>query len=350
MSTAGRINDTSPARTRSPAHDGTVRHSRSASELGPPRARLSNILVTTGLFVALVAAPFSISSFTVLLLAEVLILGLLAASLDLLVGYTGLPSLGHAAFYGTGGYVAGVIAIDVTPNVFVQLGAACCAGLVSAAVVGALAVRAHGIRFLMLTVAFAQIAFTVALTWDGTTGGSNGLFGIPYPSLLNETTGVMELEAYVFWYVLAVVAVGYLALRRVASSHFGQTLKGIRHNERRMSALGYGTYWDKLLAYTIAGGVAAVAGSLTVASQQFLSPADMGFEVSVLALMMVIVGGSGTVWGAFLGAAIVIAVREVAADILPGQGHLILGLLFVIVVFAFPRGLAGGLNRTKKHT
>ena len=282
--------------------------------------------------VLLVAAPFLLSGFRLRLLTEVLIFGLFAASLDLLLGFTGLVSLGHALFFGVGAYTAALVANQVTPQPLVLLVAAVVVAALVAVVTGALAVRARGVFFLMLTLAFGQLAFSLAESWTPVTGGANGL---PLPTL-PLLSGVVPF----YYYALAAFAVGYAALRRVVDSPFGRSLVGVRENEARMRAVGYDVRGVKLAAYVVAGAFAGFAGALYAQQQRFVSPGLVGFETAALVLVMVILGGRGTLVGPVLGAGVVLLLRdELSARF--ERWQLLLGLVFILVVYLLPRGLAG---------
>jgi branched-chain amino acid transport system permease protein len=282
--------------------------------------------------VALAAAPFFLVPYATSTLTRILVFALLVASLDLLVGITGLPSLGHAAYFGVGAYAAGWTAVHVTAAAPVPLLAGAVAGAVAAAAGGWVAVRASGVFFLMLTLAIAETIQQLAESWESVTGGSNGLYGIPATQ-----TGV----AAVHWYVLGGFLIGLLLLWAMAASPFGATLRGIRDNEPRMRALGYPTARYKLAAFVAAGTVAGLAGGLLAAQQRLVTPADLGFTTSALALLAVVIGGSGTLWGPCLGAAVVILIRDAAGPSLGGHGPLLLGLVFIAVVYLLPNGGAG---------
>ncbi|MGH3115015.1 MAG: branched-chain amino acid ABC transporter permease [Gaiellaceae bacterium] len=290
----------------------------------------------------LAAAPFAISDFRLFLLTEILIFGLVAASLGLLVGFTGLLSLGHAAYYGVGGYTAALVAMRVTENGPAALALAVLATALVAAGTGWLAVRTRGVFFLMLTLAFAQLLFVLALTWEPVTGGSNGLSGIPRTGLVPGDEGdTLASETNFYYYVLVAFLLGYVLLRRVGTSPFGRALVGIRENEARMRAVGYPVVRYKLASFCIAGAVAGYAGALFVQNTRFISPSNVSFEVSAFALIAVILGGVGTLYGPVLGAALVILLREELSSGFQEDWRLALGVIFVLFVYLVPRGFAG---------
>jgi branched-chain amino acid transport system permease protein len=290
---------------------------------------------------ALVVAPLLLAPFAVTTLTRMLVFALLAVSLDLLVGFTGLPSLGHGAYFGAGAYAAGWVAIHATPSGPVQLAAAVAAGALVAAVAGSVAVRARGVFFLMLTLAVGEIVEQLAESWREVTGGSNGLYGIP-AARVGGVSLIGDQELY--WWVLAVFALGYAALRCAAASPFGDSLRGIRDNEPRMRALGYRVYHYKLAAFVLSGAVAGLAGGLLTAQQRLVTPGDLGLGTSIPALLAVTIGGEGTLWGPCFGAAVVVLIRDYLGPTLGGHGALVLGAVFVAVVYVLPGGAARALG------
>jgi branched-chain amino acid transport system permease protein len=303
-------------------------------------------LATTVAAGALAAAPFFLAPYATTTLTRMLVYALLAASLDLLVGITGLPSLGHAAYFGIGAYAAGWFAGHVSPAAPTAVLVAAVAGAAAAAATGWVAVRSAGVFFLILTLAIAEIIEQLAESWEPVTGGSNGMYGIPATRVAGEP---LTQVAYLHWYVLAWFGVGLLVLWLLSASPFGATLRGIRDNEPRMRALGYRTVWYKLAAFVAAGAVAGQAGGLLATQQRLVTPADLGFTTSALALLAVVIGGAGTIWGACLGAALVVLVRDSFGPSLGGHGPLVLGLLFITVVYLLPRGVAGLRRPRRRH-
>lgn len=273
-------------------------------------------------------------------LTRILALALLAVSLDLLVGVAGMPSLGHAAPFGVGAYAAGITARELTPWAPATLVVAVVAGAVMSAAVGWLVVRSRGTYLLMLTLAVAELVHVLAGRWQEVTGGTNGLVGIPAITLMPGGEPV-RLAGIRYWYVLAVALLGYAVVSLVAGSAFGRSLRGVRDNEARMSSLGYSVFRLKYTVYVIAGAVGGAAGALWTAQARFVSPSDLGFEVSALALIAVVIGGRGSLWGAVLGSALVFYVRDEIGPLLGGRGPLLLGVVFVAAVFLLPRGFAG---------
>jgi branched-chain amino acid transport system permease protein len=305
----------------------------------PPRpSRGRGALIATVVLVVLAAAPLFLAPFATTTLTRVLVFALFAVSLDLLVGVTGLPSLGHAGYLGAGAYAAGWVSIHLTAEAPVPLLVGAAVGALAAALTGWVTVRSAGVYFLMLTLAIGETLQQLADSWESVTGGANGLTGVPSVRLAGTPLGGV---GYTYWYVLGVGALGFAVVAVLARSPWGAALRGIRDNEPRMRALGYPTSLYKYAVFVVAGGVAGVAGSLLVAQQRLVTPADLGFLTSSFALLAVVIGGAGSLWGACLGAALVIVVRDALGPGLGGHGTLVLGVVFVLVVYLLPRGAAG---------
>jgi branched-chain amino acid transport system permease protein len=323
---------------------GTPATPAAAASTTPPRTaerrtgRLLRVALPLVVLVVLAAVPLFVAPFGTSTLSRILIFALFAVSLDLLVGVTGLPSLGHAAYFGVGAYAAGLVAIHWTAEGVVPVLVAAAAGAVAAGATGWLAVRSSGVYFLMLTLAIGELVHQLAQSLASVTGGSNGLYGIPTVRMAGTP---LTLPGYVYWFVLAVTGLGYLGLHLVASSPFGGVLRGIRDNEPRMRSLGYSPFRYKFAAFVIAGGFAGLAGGLFAAQVRLVTPSEAGFTTSALVLLAVILGGAGSLWGPILGAAVVVLVRDALGPDLDGHGPLLLGIVFVLAVYVLPRGFAG---------
>jgi branched-chain amino acid transport system permease protein len=319
-------------------------------DAGDGGRRVSRVGIgTRGVVLVLLAlAPVLLGNYNTFLLTEILIFGLFAASLDLLVGYGGLASLGHAGYFGVGGYAAGLVAQNWTSNGFAQLAIATAAAGGVAVVTGAFAVRSRGVYFLMLTLAFGQLLWVLALNWSSVTGGSNGLFGLPIPTLAGGSRWLADNDDF-YWYTLGVFLVGYLLLRLVVGSPFGRALGAIRENEGRMGSLGYNVPLYKLAAFTIAGALAGYAGALACQQARYFSPESMAFEVSAVAIVAIIIGGERTLVGGVLGAAVYYVLRDRFSDALSSHWQIALGIVFVLVVYLLPGGLAGGGRRVLRR-
>jgi branched-chain amino acid transport system permease protein len=309
------------------------------------RGRAGNTTTTTvlviGVTAAIAVAPLVFVPAVSSSLTRIVAFAVLALSLDLMTGVAGLPSLGQAAPFGVGAYAAAIGATHLGLIAPAQLVIAGATGGLLAAGTGWLAVRLHGVNFMMVTLALAELVHALANQWSSVTGGSNGLVGLPF---LRVVPGGPTLVAtgYILWYVLVVAIVCVAIVLALSWSPFGRTLRGIRDNEARMRLLGYSTFWPRYLVYCIGGILAGVAGSLWVAQAQFASPGSLTFEISALALMAVVIGGRGTLLGPVLGAAIVVTVWFELSPYLAGRGALVLGVVFVLVVYLLPNGIAGG--------
>ncbi len=281
------------------------------------------------------------SRFAAGIIRQVLIFAIFASSLNLLVGYAGLPSLGHAAFFGGGAYAAAIAAQRLgTDQLFVSLGAAVIGAALLALVIGFLAVRALGIFFLMLTLALGQMVFAIAFQATDLTGGSNGFSGVHRPALFGLELGAAS-DLYVLVCVISLL-VGLL-LWRITTSSYGRALVGVRENERRMRAIGYDTRTLKLSAFVLAGALAGVAGALSSYEFRFVSPNDVALSSSVTGFVMVLIGGGGTLIGPIVGAAVVLLIERVLPSQLPAQT--VLGIVFVAFVVFARQGIVGAVRR-----
>lgn len=281
------------------------------------------------------------SRFAAGVIRQILIFAIFASSLNLLVGYAGLPSLGHAAFFGGGAYAAAIAAQRLgTDELAVSMVAGIGGAALLALVIGFFAVRAAGIFFLMLTLALAQMVFAIAYQATDLTGGSNGFSSVHRPTLFG-----LDLSAASDLYVLVstVFLLSVLLLWRITTSSYGAALIGVRENERRMRALGYDTRTLKLSAFVIAGAMAGVAGTLSAYEFRFVSPNDVALGASVTGFVMVLIGGAGTLAGPIAGAAVVLLIERVLPSQLPAQT--ILGIVFIAFVLFARQGVVGALRR-----
>jgi branched-chain amino acid transport system permease protein len=288
----------------------------------------------------LAAAPWLLGAYGLALAAEVLVFALFAMSLDVVLGYGGLVSLGHAAFFGLGGYGFALLATAAHwPVLAAAAGAVALAGA-GGALLGAIALRGRGVGFIMLTFALAQLLHTVVFRADWA-GGSNGLVGLPRPAFAQGET------AYYFA-VLAVVVVSAWLLARVVDAPFGRTLVGIRENPSRMRAMGYAVDARRLAALVVAAFAAGAAGVLYGAFTGYVGPDVLDWRASGEVLIMAVLGGVGTLRGPALGAAAFILLREVVSSYTE-HWMLVLGLAFVAVVLVSPDGLLGVWRRVARR-
>ncbi len=298
-------------------------------------------------FVLLVLLPWPLTSYQLGLATKMLIFALFAMSLDVVVGYAGLPSLGHAAYFGVGGYAVGLLAVKVLDNFWFDFGAGIVAATAAAAVFGLLALRTRGSYFLMITLALSQVVWGLAVGWRELTGGDDGLTNVPRPGAGLAFSFADGIRFYYF--TLAVTLAGALALWLVIRSPFGGVLVGIRENERRMQVLGYDTWRYKYLAFVISGMLAGVSGGLFAYYNGFVSPSYLSVVLSASALIMVILGGAGTLLGPAIGAALIV-ILENAISAQTERWLTVLGLIYVGVTLFAPAGLIGLVRARKRRS
>jgi branched-chain amino acid transport system permease protein len=303
--------------------------------------------VAVAVVAALGAATWLADPFTLGAWSRTLSLGLLAASVAVLTGPAGLPSLGQVAPYAVGAYTTALLARAGVVTGPVQLVAAAGAAALFGAIVGVVVVRTRGIVFLMVTLAVAELT-AIAADQLTITGGSDGLAGIP---ATRPWWGAAPLEddravyAYTLAVALAALTVTWLVLRSPA----GLLVRGIRDNEPRMRASGHPVTLHLLVTYVASSALAGLGGALLVTGQRYVSPQDVGFEVAALVLLAVTVGGAMSLAGAVAAVAVVESVRTWASVAAPGNGPLLLGLLFITAVYLVPDGLSGALTRIRRR-
>ncbi|MDP9265784.1 MAG: branched-chain amino acid ABC transporter permease [Chloroflexota bacterium] len=270
---------------------------------------------------------------------EILLWGLFAMSVDLLLGFAGLLSFGHAAFWGIGGYSAALLAQAFQ----LPFPIAALAGMVASALLavpfGFLSIRRKGIYFAMVTLAFAQLIFYVMNEWRSLTGGENGVQGVP--RLLPGLSVGRSMDFY--YAALPLILVGFFVAHRIVRSPFGHVLAAIRDNEARAQSLGYATWRYKLLAFVLSGALAGLAGSLYALGHGFASLELLHWTTSGEVVLMTILGGIGTLWGGLLGAAIVLFIRDTLSTASEASG-VVTGAIFLVIVLAFRRGVLGTLG------
>jgi branched-chain amino acid transport system permease protein len=289
--------------------------------------------------VALAACfPLAAGNYPVKLLQEILIWAIFAMSLDLLMGYAGMVSFGHSAFFGIGGYVA-ALALAKSPGLVSALVLPALAAGLAALVIGFFSIRVSGVYFIMLTLAFSQMfyAYAFQVSW---LGAEDGLVGIPRPGVPGvDLGGIRSFHGYLLTLFVLVV----VALWRVVRSPFGHVLRGIHENEARMEAVGYAVNRYKLVAFVIAGVFAGLAGSLYAQFNGSITPDAFFWTTSGEALLMVIIGGTGTLGGPILGAAAFILLQSLVSTYTE-RWMLILGATFILFVLFAPGGIVGALR------
>ena len=308
--------------------------------------------------VALLAFPFVGTLFYTEMVTRMMIMAIFAMSLDLLQGVTGLVSLGHAAYFGLAGYALAFL----TPqgeavSLWWTLPVAVLASGLAALIIGFFVVRTHGIYFIMVTMAFAQMVFYLFFD-NKALGGSDGLYVNFKPSaaVFGWVPFDLDNKRTLYYFTLAALLLTYAFIRRLLFSPFGRTLSGIRVNEHRMRAMGYGAFGYKLAAFTLAGALAGLAGYLWGTQTGYINPELMGFHMSAHAIMMVILGGMGNFAGAIVGAFAFEYLLHVFKD-LPTIGsvnlgkhwQLWMGLFIVLLVTFAPRGMLGLVEKFMKR-
>jgi branched-chain amino acid transport system permease protein len=291
--------------------------------------------------VLLVAVPPFLSSYPLTLLTQALIFAIFAMSLDLLLGFTGLPSLGHAAYFGVAAYVVAIFTTEYQMGFWTCLVLAILAAIITAAAFGLIAIRALGTYFLMITLALGMVVWGLAFRWVSLTKGDNGISGVPRPSLGLPWAFTGPTTFYYLTFVTFLLAFGLLFL--IVRSPFGMSLKGIRESERRMRSLGYNIWLHKYLAFILAGAFAGLAGVLWAYYNGFVSPVEVQLITSVETLLMVAMGGPGTLVGPALGAGMIVFLKNFVS-VYTKRWLLILGGVYICVILFTPQGILGTLR------
>jgi branched-chain amino acid transport system permease protein len=293
--------------------------------------------------VALAVVPWVLARHQLSLLTDLLIAGLFAMSLDLIMGYTGMVSFGHAAYFGLGAYASALVLLNYAQPIPVALVAGALLAGAVALPVGWFSTRATGIYFAMLTLAFAQFLYALAYKWRGLTGGSDGIAGVPKTTLVWGGPSLASPHAF-YLLVAACVVLSVVVCRAVVRSPFGRALEAIRENERRFTSLGRDPRPFKVVVFVIAAAFAGLAGALFAPFRGFASPEVMFWVFSGQGLMMVIMGGIGTLIGPILGAMLFILIEEVLSSYTE-HWMIFTGIVFVLMVIFLPGGLVGTARR-----
>jgi branched-chain amino acid transport system permease protein len=293
--------------------------------------------------------PFAGAAFYMELVSKVMILAIFALSLDLLVGYTGLVSFGHAAYFGVGAYTLGLLAPKYeAANLWLTLPAAIVLAGLAALAVGALVVRVKGIYFIMVTLAFAQMFYFVF--HDTKFGrGSDGISMNfkPVAAIGGFTPFDLANATHFYYFVFAAMLLVFIFLRVLLRSAFGRALQGIRSNEQRMRSLGFPVYRYKLASFVIAGALAGLAGYLSAMQFGFVNPELLSWHQSGNVLLMLILGGLGSLYGAVVGAFVFVALQEVFSSVTT-HWQLLLGGTIILLVIFLPGGLASVMKRFER--
>jgi len=295
--------------------------------------RLPVVVVLTAFL--LVGPPF-LSAYWIGLLTQMVILAILAMSLDLLLGYTGLPSLGHSGFFGVAAYGVGILSTTYHASFWVAVVGGLLTGLVLAALLGLIVSHVRDVYFLMITLALGMVLWGVSYRWIPMTGGDNGISGIPR---LEAHAGLPVAGPIPFYYVsLLVLAASSVLMMRLVESPFGLTLRGIRENERRMKSLGFNTWVHCYLSYVVSGAFASVAGVLWAYYNGFVSPTYLDLTASSELFLMVTLGGPATLAGPVFGAGAIVLLKNVMRAY-TARWLLVLGIVYIVTIMWAPQGL-----------
>ncbi len=292
----------------------------------------------------LAVLPKVLGTYYVTLVTQMLISAIFAISLDLLIGYLDLPSLGHAAFFGVAAYTMGILFKKGVNHFWLNFPLGIAVAVAVAALFGLLVLRTRGAYFFMITVALAEVLWGIAFSWRFMTGGDDGIPGISRPSLGFIPFSLGGVTNY-YYFVLFFFLVSFLFIYIIVHSPFGHVIVGIRENELRMRALGYNTWPYKYICFILSGLFAGVAGGLSVYFKGFVSPSDLAVTLSAEGLLMVLLGGAGTLFGPVIGAGCIIFLEHFISAYTE-RWLLLLGIIYILVVMFAPQGILG-LTRSR---
>ena len=319
-----------------------IPESAPAAPTSPAVRRFNRAIVVAGAAVVLAAAIApTLPPYPLTLLTQAAIVAILAMSLDVLLGYTGLPSLGHAAYFGVAAYAVGVLSVDYQRGFVVCFVVAVALAAVTAALFGLIAIRATGTYFLMITLALGMVVWGLAFRWVSLTKGDNGIAGVPRPDIGLPVSLGAPLPF--FYFALLGIVLAWTVLGLLVRSQFGMSLQGIRESETRMRALGYNVWLHKYLAFVISGTFAGFAGCFWAYYNGFVSPVDVQLVTSVETLLMVALGGPGTLAGPVIGAAVIVFLKNFVS-VYTKRWLLILGAVYIGVILFAPRGVLGAFR------
>ena len=274
------------------------------------------------------------------LATEMIIFAIFAIGYDIIFGYTGLLSFGHAMFFGVGAYGMGLVLTRWTPSLFLGFLVSIVLALLLALVVGFLSIRRRGIYFVMVTLAFCQMLYFIAFKWTSLTGGDNGLHGVPRPLI-----GPFDLnsETVYYYFVLAIFGLCVLLAFRIVNSPFGKVLQSLRQNEDRARSIGYNTDNFKIISFMISGLFSALAGGLYAVHLNFVPLDSLSISTSGDIVIMTLVGGAGTLYGPIFGAMLIVYMRNLLSAWFENW-NLLMGLLFICCVLTLRKGILPALK------
>ena len=290
------------------------------------------------LFFGLVAALFLLLPFLTpyySLATEMLIFAIFAVGYDIIFGYTGLLSFGHAIFFGIGAYGTGLVLVRLVPSLFVALVIAIGVSLLVSSIIAFLSIRIRGIYFVMITLAFCQMFYFIAFKWKGLTGGDNGFHGVPRTSF-----GPIDLNSEItfYFFILAIFCLSVLLAFRIIRSPFGRVLKALKENEDRARSVGYNTTRFKTIAFMISAFFASLAGGLYAVHSNFVPLDTLSINMSGDVVIMALLGGIGTLYGPILGAMLIVYLKNLLSNWI-GNWNLILGAIFIVSVLTMRQGI-----------
>lgn len=297
---------------------------------------------------SLLLPPFLAGDFYINLGSQILIAAIFALSLNLLVGFGGMTSLGHASYLGVAAYISALLTSKFGFGHGTAAIVAISGTVGMAALFGVIALRATGLGFLMITLALSQVLWGLAYRMSDVTNGDNGIAGLTRPAPLGIS---LESAVAFYWFVLVIAVIAFLMMAIFVTSAFGASLKGVRDQPRRMAALGFNPWLIRWITFVYAGFWGAVAGLLYVYYHKYIHPSSLSTTTSAEALLGVIAGGSGTLGGPAVGAALVLLLKNYASAYIE-RWNMLLGLVFLFIVLVMPSGIVPGLERlaSRWHT
>jgi branched-chain amino acid transport system permease protein len=294
--------------------------------------------------VILFLLPAIVSKYYVGLAIQIFVMAIFAMSLNILVGHTGLPSLGHASYFGVAAYATGFLYFAGIKNFWFVTVFGMGLGGLTAAIFGLLAMRAKGPYFMLITMALSQVLWGIAFKWTSVTGGDDGLPGIGRPGI---GMGIdLKPDPAFYYLVLVIFLIVSIALSIFLSSPFGHTLRGIRESESRMRALGYDVWFYKYMGFIFSGIFAGISGVLWVSYCGYVNPSNLGVDLSVKALLMLVLGGSGSLFGPAIGSGIIVLLENLVSGF-TDRWSLVLGIVYVTVIMLFSEGIFSVFKRGK---
>jgi branched-chain amino acid transport system permease protein len=334
---------------RSPEEEARIAEGAAASTAGAPRPFVAVTLPILVIGVVVLVLPFVLPSFVSSLVTKMMIYALFGLSLNIIWGYAGIPSFGHAAFFGVGGYATGILILRAgIENFWLNLLLAIIVTAAVAAILGVPAFRVFGvgagasnpIYFLLATIAFGELLSRGAIALRPITGGSTGISGIPEPSL---GFGIKIDSGNYYYLVFVLLVICTYLIYRIVNSHYGYALRGIHDNERRMQALGYNTWVYKYTSWILAGVFGGIAGVLFAYFGGTMVPNNLGMITSDVAFLIVILGSTTVFFGPIVASIVFVGIEYIASLYLPARWPLIFGAMFVVTIMLMPQGLGVGI-------